>query len=94
MGRTLQRIIIEGGRSNGKTYSQKMLNDLDKKYNYALNMLLELYGPPCEMITKGEEFMNSDIDRCMTACGVDDEVFRECWNRYIERELGNDKDKM
>ena len=91
MGRTLQ--IIQGGRGNGKTCYQKILNDLNKKYLKALDILLEIYGPPCEMITKGEEFMNSDIDRCMTACGMEDEVLKECWNRYIESELGNDKER-
>lgn len=83
--------IIQGGRGNGKTYYQKILNDLDKKYKYALDILLEIYGPPCEMKTKGEEFMNADIDYCATNCGVDDEVFRECWNRYIEMELGKEQ---
>lgn len=72
----------------------RTLQEIEKKYQYALQMLVDIYGPPCEMITKGEEFMNSDIDRCMTACGVEDEVLKECWNRYIERELGNDKNKV
>ena len=87
----MKRIIIEGGRSNGKTYYQKLLNELNNKYEHALGMLVELYGAPCEMITKGEEFMNADIDRCSTACAVDDEVLRECWNRYIEKAIKEEK---
>ena len=69
----------------------------EEKYKYAIDMLIEIYGPPCEMFIKDPttnksiEFMNLDFDRCNTACGVDDEVFRECWNRYIEKAIKEEK---
>lgn len=55
---------------------------LKSKYNKALSKLVE-YNPPCEL----DGFMDKNIDYCSMNCGVDEEVFKECWNRYIEQQL-------
>ena len=57
-------------------------NLLKDKYNQALSILAEL-EPPCEL----DGFMDKNVDYCFTNCGVDEEVFKECWNRYIQQKL-------
>lgn len=59
---------------------------LEKKYNKALELLKD-YNMPCDI----DDFMNKNVDYCSRNCSVDDEVFKECWNRYIEQELENEK---
>lgn len=61
----------------------KLLKD---KYNQALRILAEL-EPPCEL----DGFMDKNVDYCFTNCGVDEEVFKECWNRYIQQKLDANK---
>lgn len=55
---------------------------LKKKLNKAIELLIE-YNMPCEM----NDFMNKNVDYCSSNCGVDKEVFKKCWLRYIEQEL-------
>lgn len=56
---------------------------LKEKYNKALSILAN--EPPCEI----DGFMDKNTDYCSINCGVDDEIFKECWNKYIEQELEN-----
>ena len=55
---------------------------LKKKLNKAIELLIE-YNIPCEM----NDFMNKNVDYCSSNCGVDEEVYKKCWLRYIEQEL-------
>lgn len=55
---------------------------LKKKLNKAIELLIE-YNIPCEK----NDFMNKNVDYCSRNCGVDEEVFKKCWLRYIEQEL-------
>lgn len=55
---------------------------LEKKYDKALELLSE-YTPPCEK----NNFMDKNVDYCSMNCGVDEEIYKKCWNRYIEQEL-------
>ena len=61
----------------------KALDHNEQKYNKALSIMADNY-PPCEL---DEEFMDKNIDYCFSNCGVDEEVFKECWDRYIEQSL-------
>lgn len=58
---------------------------LKKKLDKAIELLIE-YNTPCEM----NDFMNKNVDYCSSNCGVDEEVYKKCWLRYIEQELMND----
>lgn len=58
------------------------MEELIKKYDKALELLSE-YNMPCEI----DDFMNKNVDYCSMNCSVDEEVFKKCWNRYIEQEL-------
>lgn len=57
-------------------------NDLQEKYNKALELLSE-YNMPCEK----EDFMNKNEDYCFKNCGVDEEIYKKCWDKFIEQEL-------
>lgn len=57
-----------------------------KKYNEALSVLAN-FEPPCEL----DGFMDKNVDYCFDNCGVDEEVFKECWNRYIQQKLDANK---
>lgn len=57
-------------------------DELQQKYNKALELLCE-YNMPCEI----DEFMDKNTDYCSRNCSVDDEVFKQCWNRFIEQKL-------
>lgn len=56
--------------------------ELKEKYNLALTLLLE-YDMPCEK----DDFMNNDIDYCEMNCSVDNEIFKNCWSKFIEDKL-------
>lgn len=58
------------------------INELKAKYNKVLTMLAN-YEPPCEL----NNFMDRNTDYCFTNCSVDEEVFKECWDRYIDQGL-------
>ena len=53
---------------------------LKEKYDKALKML-STYNLPCEL----DDFMNKNTDYCQKACGVDEEIFKKCWDKYIEQ---------
>lgn len=55
---------------------------LEEKYNKALELLSE-YQMPCDI----DEFNVKNADYCSSNCSVDEEVYKKCWNRYIEQEL-------
>ena len=55
---------------------------LEEKYNKALELLSE-YNLPCEI----DEFNIKNADYCSMNCSVDEEVYKKCWNLYIEQEL-------
>lgn len=58
------------------------IKKLQKKLDKAIELLIE-YNMPCEM----NGFMNKNVDYCSSNCGVDEEVFKKCWLKYIEQEL-------
>lgn len=62
----------------------KEIERLNKKYNKALELLAD-YNMPCEY----EESKIPD-DYCEENCDVDDEIYKKCWNKYIELELKGD----
>lgn len=55
---------------------------LEKKYGKALE-LLKNYNMPCDI----DEFNIKNADYCSMNCSVDEEVFKACWDLYIEQEL-------
>lgn len=55
---------------------------LKQEYNKALELLCN-YNMPCDL----DGFMDKNTDYCSVNCGVDEEVFKECWRRYIKQEL-------
>lgn len=64
-------------------YNLQQENELlKKKLDKAIELLIE-YNMPCEM----NDFMNKNVDYCSSNCGVDEEVYKKCWLRYIEQEL-------
>lgn len=64
----------------------KEIKRLNNKYNKALELLID-YNLPCEV----DDFMNVHSDYCETHCGVDEEQYKRCWNKFIEWKLGSDK---
>ena len=63
---------------------------LEDKYDKALELLIE-WNLPCEFEDEdGSSFMDVDSDYCETHCGVDDEQFKVCWDRYIQWRLEED----
>lgn len=55
---------------------------IEQKYNKALELLSQ-YDVPCEI----DDFMNKNVDYCSVNCSVDKEVFKKCWDRFIEQDL-------
>lgn len=66
-----------------KTYDELLEENrkLKEKYNRALKQLIE-YAMPCEI----DDFNIKD-EYCSKNCGVDEETYLKCWNRFIEQEL-------
>ena len=58
---------------------------LNNKYNKALELLTD-FNMPCECC----DCKISD-EYCEENCGVDDESYKKCWDKYIELELREDK---
>lgn len=59
---------------------------LEKKYDKALELLKD-YNMPCDI----DEFNIKNADYCSMNCSVDEEVFKACWDLYIEQELENEE---
>lgn len=55
---------------------------LQKKYEKVLSIMSSFY-PPCEL----DGFMDKNAEYCFMNCGLDDEIFKKCWDRYIEESL-------
>ena len=55
---------------------------LQAKYKKVLTMLANHY-PPCEI----DGFMDKNTEYCSINCEVDEEIFKECWDRYIIQSL-------
>ena len=55
---------------------------LKQRLDYALKLLSEIY-PPCDI----DGFMDRHSDYCQINCGVDEEVFKNCWYLYIEDKI-------
>jgi len=66
----------------------EMYNNMKKKYIKALELLQE-YNMPCEK----DDFMDSHTDYCMDNCSVDEEVYKKCWDKFIEWKLGEEDGK-
>ena len=58
------------------------ITNLQQKYEKALE-LLSNYNMPCEI----DNFMDDNSDYCSINCSNDGEVFKHCWNRFIEWKL-------
>ena len=65
---------------------EKIIKHLNKKYSKALELLIN-YNIPCEV----DDFMNANSGYCETHCGIDEEQYKNCWDRFIEWKLGSDK---
>ena len=64
-------------------YMQVALNyisSLEQKYDKTLEILANRW-PPCEK----DGFMDKNTDYCSMNCGVDEEIFKKCWDKYIEQ---------
>lgn len=61
---------------------KKENKQLKSKYNQALSILSD-FNLPCEL----EGFMDKNTDYCSLNCSMNDDVYKECWNRYIEQKL-------
>lgn len=59
---------------------------IEAKYNKALELLKD-YNMPCDI----DEFNIKNADYCSMNCSVDEEVYKKCWDRYIEQELKNEE---
>ena len=70
--------------NNWKEESKK----LQTKYDITLSMLAD-YSPPCEI----DGFMDKNTDYCSINCGVDEEIFKKCWDRYIMQILMKKKEE-
>lgn len=53
------------------------------KYNKVLEVLSKEYMP-CEI----DKFMDENSDYCETHCGVDEEQFKKCWDKFFIWKLG------
>lgn len=73
--------FIQGLKSNIEILEQEN-QKLKEKYNKALSIMAN-YSPPCEK----NGFMDRNTDYCRMNCGVDEEIFKNCWDKYIEQEL-------
>lgn len=58
------------------------ISSLEQKYDKALSILAN-FEPPCEQ----DGFMDQNTDYCSLNCGCDEEIFKKCWDRYIEQHL-------
>lgn len=58
---------------------------LKDKYDCVLKMLAD-HNPPCEL----DGFMDKHTDYCSFNCGVDEEIFKKCWDLYIEDMIRGD----
>lgn len=65
----------------------KEIERINNKYRKALELLID-YNLPCEV----DDFMNVHSNYCETHCGVDEEQYKRCWNKYIEWKIGSDKE--
>lgn len=59
---------------------------MEREYEKAIEILIEC-NLPCEM----NDFMNRNVDYCSMNCGVDEEVFKKCWRKYIRQEIGEER---
>ena len=81
--RSIIKFFIRDESNSAKVYQElvdKEKHELDQKYDKALEILSNFW-PPCEQ----EDFMNKNTDYCSMNCGVDEEIFKKCWNKYIEQ---------
>lgn len=61
---------------------QQENQELKKLLDYALKLLSD-YNTPCDI----DGFMDKHSDYCQINCGVDEEIFKNCWLLYIEDKL-------
>lgn len=59
---------------------------LKEEYDKALELLCK-YDTPCEL----DNFMDRNTEYCSINCGVDEELFKKCWKRYIKQIKGVNK---
>lgn len=65
---------------------QQENNQLKEKYNKALELLVE-FGMACEK----DDFMLKHSDYCEIHCGVDEEQYKKCWDKYIEWKIKDEE---
>lgn len=65
-------------------FLQQENQKLKAKYNKALEILVD-YQLPCEI--DNFNIKDENIDYCSRNCSVDEKIFIECWNRYIEQQM-------
>ena len=75
------RYIFEYGKTPFDDLQQEN-QKLKKQLDYALKLLSEIY-PPCDI----DGFMDKHSDYCEINCGVDEEIFKNCWLLYIDDKL-------
>lgn len=63
-------------------FLQQKNQELKKLLDYSLKLLSDIY-PPCDI----DGFMDKHSDYCQINCGVDEEIFKNCWLLYIEDKL-------
>lgn len=67
---------------SGRIKGSKKFASLEQKYQKALEILTE-FNLPCDF----DGFVNKNTDYCEINCGVDEEIFKKCWDRYIEQKI-------
>ena len=62
------------------------ITNLQQKYDKSLELLCD-YNMPCEI----DEFMNVHSDWCEINCSYDGEVFKKCWDKFIEWKIKDER---
>lgn len=83
--RNIIKFFVRDESNSAKVYQEladKEKHVLEQKYDKALSILANFW-PPCAQ----DGFMDKNTDYCTLKCGVDEEIFKKCWDRYIEQHL-------
>lgn len=83
--RSIIKFFVRDESNSAKVYQElvdKEKHELEQKYDKALEILANFW-PPCEQ----DDFMDKNTDYCSMNCGVDEAIFKKCWNKYIEQHL-------
>lgn len=81
--RSIIKFFVRDESNSAKVYQElvdKEKHELEQKYDKVLEILAN-FEPPCEQ----DGFMDQNTDYCSLNCGCDEEIFKKCWDKYIEQ---------